>query len=157
MKNYKNNIEIIEYNDHLKEHIKTLNYEWLQKHFQIEEADKKALLNPKKEIIDKGGFIYYVKLDTEIIGTASLIKKTNTVFELAKMAVSDKHQGFGIGKLLLEYCLKKATEKNMSKLILYSNTYLKSAIHLYKKYDFIETELDSKLYKRANIKMEKII
>lgn len=153
----KPNIEIIEYSDNLKEYIKTLNYEWLEKHFQLEETDIKSLSNPKEEIIDKGGFIYYIKLDAKIVGTACLLKKTDTVFELSKMAVSEKAQGFGIGTLLLAHCLKIAHDKNIKKLILYSNTKLKPAIHLYKKYGFIKTELDSKLYKRANIKMEKML
>ena len=41
-----------------------------------------------------------------------------------------------------------------AKLILYSNTQLKPAIHLYKKYGFIEVPLNSSEYQRSNIKME---
>ena len=65
--------------------------------------------------------------------------------------------GLGIGKLLVEHCLTIAKEKNIEKLILYSNTKLASAIHLYKKYGFTEIELEQGLYERANIKMEILI
>jgi N-acetylglutamate synthase-like GNAT family acetyltransferase len=62
--------------------------------------------------------------NTEIIGTVSLLKKSDTVFELGKMAVTENVQGLGIGKLLVEHCLTVEKEKNMEKLVLYSNTKL---------------------------------
>lgn len=149
------NIEIIDFSDEYAEMIKTLNYEWLTKYFRVEEGDKLSLNNPKEHIIDKGGYIFYAKLNDKISGTASLLKKTETVFELGKMAVMENVRGLGIGKLLLEHCLGFAKKKNISTLILYSNTQLKSAIHLYRKYGFLEIELEKGLYDRANIKMEK--
>ena len=150
-----NKIEIIPFSEDLKEPIKTLDYEWLEKYFTIEKNDELSLSNPKKEIIDKGGFIFYAKLNDEIVGTASLLKKSASVFELGKMAVAEKAQGYKIGTLLLEHCLEFAKEKQIKTLRLYSNTQLKSAIHLYRKYGFSEIDLESGLYERADIKMEK--
>jgi ribosomal protein S18 acetylase RimI-like enzyme len=149
------NIEIVEFTDECSETIKTLNYEWLTKYFKVEDGDKLSLNNPKEHIIDKGGYIFYAKLNAQFIGTASLLKKTESVFELGKMAVTEDAQGLGIGTLLLEHCLKFAKQKHIRTLILYSNTQLKSAIHLYEKFGFCEIELEKGLYERANIKMEK--
>lgn len=154
--NYKfNKIEIIEYSKDLKEHIKTLNYEWLTEYFKIEKSDILSLSNPKENIINKGGFIYFAKLNNKIVGTVSLLKITDTVFELGKMAVTKNIQGKKIGTILLEHSINIAKQKQIKKLILYSNTILQPAIHLYKKYGFIEIELEKGLYERANIKMEK--
>ena len=149
------NIEIIEFTNEFKDSIRSLNYEWLEKYFRIEKGDEISLSNPKKYIIDKGGFIYYAKLNNEIIGTVSLIKKTDDVFEVGKMAVNSNAQGQKVGTILLEFCLNIAKQKHIKKLILYSNTSLKSAIHLYQKYGFAETVLEEGIYERANIKMEK--
>lgn len=149
------NIQIIDFSDDLKEPVKTLNYEWLEKYFRIEKNDVISLSNPKEEIIDKGGFIFYAKLNDEIVGTASLLKRGNTIFELGKMAVSEKAQGQKIGTLLLEHCLSFAKQKEIKTLLLYSNTQLESAIHLYRKYGFSEVELEKGLYERADLKMEK--
>lgn len=151
----KSNIQIIDFSDDLKDPIKTLNYEWLKKYFRVEKSDVISLSNPREEIIDKGGFIFYAKLNDEIVGTASLLKKSNTIFELGKMAVSEKAQGHKIGTLLLEHCLSFAKQKEVKTLLLYSNTQLESAIHLYRKYGFSEVELEKGLYERADIKMEK--
>ena len=150
-----NKIEIINFSEDLQEPIKILNYEWLEKYFKVEKNDIISLSNPKKEIIDKGGFIFYAKLNDEIVGTASLLKKSETIFELGKMAVSGKAQGHKIGTFLLEFCLDFAKQKQIKTLILYSNTQLESAIHLYKKFGFLEIELEKGLYERADIKMEK--
>ena len=150
-----NKIEIINFSEDQKEAIQTLNYEWLEKYFRVEKNDVISLSNPKEEIIDKGGFIFYAKLNDEIVGTASLLKKDETTFELGKMAVSGKAQGHKIGTLLLEHCLSFAKQKQIKTLILYSNTKLESALHLYRKYGFSEVELEQGLYERADIKMEK--
>lgn len=150
-----NKIEIINFAEGLEEPIKTLNYEWLEKYFKIEESDIRSLSNPKEEIIDKGGFIFYAKLNDEIVGTCSLLQKNDTIFEIGKMAVSENAQGHRIGTLLLEHCLNFAKDHQIKTLILYSNTQLAPAIHLYRKYGFYEIEMEKGLYERANIKMEK--
>lgn len=150
-----NKIEIIDFAEGLEEPIKTLNYEWLEKYFKIEESDMRSLSNPKEEIIDKGGFIFYAKLNNEIVGTCSLLQKNDTTFEIGKMAVSENAQGHRIGTLLLEHCLNFAKDHQIKTLILYSNTQLAPAIHLYRKYGFYEIEMEKGLYERANIKMEK--
>ncbi len=148
-------IEIVDYTEESKEAIKALNYEWLQKYFRVEEGDVISLSNPKQQIIDKGGFIFYAKWNGEIVATASLLKVSNSIFELGKMAVTEKVRGKQIGTRLLEHSLAFAKQKQIERLILYSNTKLSSAIHLYKKYGFKEMPLEPGHYERADIKMEK--
>ncbi|MFB9109816.1 GNAT family N-acetyltransferase [Flavobacterium gyeonganense] len=155
--NHQNIIEIIPFSPELKEYIKTLNLEWLTKYFRVEEKDELVLSNPQEEIIAKGGMIFYAKLNNEILGTVSLMKIDAENFELSKMAVSDKAQGLGIGNKLLLHAFAIAKENNIKKLILYSNRILLPAIHLYKKFGFVEVVLEEGLYERANIKMEKMI
>lgn len=152
-----NTVEIISFTTELKEHIKTLNLEWLKKYFKVEPKDEIVLSNPQVEIIDKGGLIFYAKYNNQIIGTVSLIKIDAHTFELSKMAVTDTIQGLGIGKKLMEHCLAVAKEKDIQKLILYSNRSLLPAIHLYEKFGFVEIELEYGIYERADIKMERII
>ncbi|MHA8066999.1 GNAT family N-acetyltransferase [Aquirufa sp. ROCK2-A2] len=152
-----NKIEIIDFTIDLQDHIRLLNYEWLEKYFKIEEGDYITLSNPQKYIIEKGGYIYYAKFDEKIVGTASLIKKSEFIFELGKMAVTKEMQGLGIGKLLIEHCLRIAHNLSIQTLILYSNTKLEKAIHLYQKFGFQEIELENGIYERANIKMKKVL
>ena len=155
--NTQNIVEIIPFSQDLKDHIKTLNIEWLQKYFRVEEKDEIVLSNPQEEIIDKGGLIFYAKYNDEIIGTTSLMKIDDKTFELSKMAVSYKAQGLGIGNKLLIHCLAVAEENGIKKVLLYSNRKLLPAIHLYEKFGFVEVPLGNVNYERADIKMQKII
>ncbi len=146
-------IEILSFQPEFAEHIKTLNYEWLENYFRIEEGDVLSLSDPKQYIIDKGGFIFFAKFENQVVGTASLLKKNESEFELGKMAVTTDMQGKGIGRKLLEHCLLFAKKNQIRSLVLYTNTQLQSAIYLYREYGFQEIELESGLYERANLKM----
>lgn len=155
--NTQNTVEIIPFTPDLKEHIKILNIEWLEKYFRVEDKDELVLSNPQGEIIDKGGMIFYAKYNDEILGTVSLMKLDDNTFELSKMAVSDKAQGLGIGNKLLIHSIAVAEENNIKKLLLYSNRILLPALHLYEKFGFVEVPLGDVSYERADIKMEKTI
>ncbi len=152
-----NTLTIIPFSSENKEAIKTLNFAWLNKHFRIEAKDELVLSNPQGEIIDKGGFVFYAKYQGEIVGTVSLLRIDDSNYELSKMAVKEGFQGLGIGQKLLEHCFLTAKENNIPTLILYSNRILLRAIYLYEKFGFREVALESGIYERADIKMEKNI
>lgn len=148
-------IKIIPFSQELREHFERLNREWLEKYFFVEPVDEAIFKDPQKGIIDKGGYIFFAIKDKEIVGTCALFKKQN-YFELAKMAVTNKYQGLGIGKKLLEVCLKKAQDKGASHVELASHKKLSRAIHLYKKLGFKEIPISDeykKMYSRCNIQM----
>ena len=152
----KEEITIVPYINEYKDNIKALNYEWLEKYFFIEPGDVEQLSDPQTHIIDNGGYIYFAKYKDELVGTSSLMQKGMGEYELAKMAVTENYKGHGIGQMLLEHCLAEAVKLNATKLSLFSNTKLQSAIHLYKKYGFIEVPLPVDVhYERADIMMEK--
>lgn len=151
-------IDIIPFTEEKKEYIKILNYEWLQKYFTVEPNDVIQLSDPVEEIIAKGGLIFYATYNNEIVGTYCLIKISAVEYELAKMAITEKCKGLGIGKIMMEHSIKEAINLNAKILSLYSNTKLEAAIHLYGKYGFVKVPLPSAIhYERANIKMEKTL
>lgn len=148
-----NTIEIIPFEEKYAQYFYDLNADWLKKYFYIEPYDEKVLSNPKQYVIDPGGFIFFAKYNTEIVGVVSLINQ-KTFFELSKMAVSPKYQGFKIGQQLMDFTINFAKEKGWNSITLYSHRSLKAAIQLYKKVGFkeIPVEKDSH-YERADIKM----
>ena len=149
-----NTIEIIPFEPQYSTHFYDLNVEWLEKFFYVEPYDKKVLSNPKKYIIDTGGFIFFVKLNDKIIGTVALINQQD-FFELSKMAISPKHQGLKIGQQLMDYCIDFAKQQNWKSITLYSHRKLVPAINLYKIIGFEEVELEKEShYERSDIKMK---
>ena len=149
-------INIISFEDKYQKHFYDLNIEWLETYFYVEPYDEEVLSKSKEYIINKGGHIFFAKLDGEIVGTVALMPtKEAGIFELTKMAVSTKHRGHKIGQQLMQYCIDFAKEKKLNKLILYSNTKLENAIYIYRKYGFIEVAMEANgPYRRGNIKME---
>ena len=72
------------------------------------------------------------------------------------MAVSPKHHGAGYSHKLMQHCLSKLSQISAKKVYLASNTKLKSAVALYKKYNFkIVSQGQHPVYARANIVMER--
>lgn len=150
----KNEINIIPFSEELSQHFQDLNRAWLEEYFYVEPIDTEMLQQPKKYFIDKGGLIFFATYNNEIAGTFALIKHTDTIFELSKMAVSNDFQGKRIGNSMLEFAIKKSKALGLKQLFLFSNTLLLPAIHLYKKYGFVEVPMGNTAYKRSNIKME---
>ena len=147
------NLEIIAFKPKYSQDFYNLNTEWLEKYFYVEPYDEKVLSNPKKYIIDTGGYIFFIKNETRIIGTIALIRQ-QTYFELSKMAILPEYRGQKIGLKLIEYCITFAKQKKWKSITLYSHKKLVPAINLYKKIGFIEVALEKDVhYERANIKM----
>lgn len=147
-------IKIIEYEEKYHNDFKKLSYEWLEKYVSVEPEDEKILNNPKEVILDKGGFIFFAKYDTQIVGTVSLIRVDENTFELAKLAVTEKYQELNIGKLLMEKCLCVSKKENAKTIILYTNHILASALALYKKFGFEEIPLVNNKYIESDLKMK---
>ena len=147
-------IEIIEYDDKYHEDFRRLNLEWLDKYNLTESHDLMVLNDPKGTILDRSGFIWLAKSGSEIVGTAAIMNEGHGIFELAKMAVTEKLQGKGISKLLLETCLKKAREIGAKKLTLFSNHQLQTALKLYEQYGFRHVEVKDSPFETADVKME---
>jgi len=154
---FENPAHIIEFRNDLVDHFKNLNIAWLQKYFYVEPIDQVMLSDPKQYIIGKGGYIFFAEVNNEIAGTFALIKLKEGIYELAKMAVDEKFQGHKIGNKMMEFAIEKVKSLSATKLILYSNTMLGPAMHLYRKYGFLEVPLENSEYKRSNIKMMKNI
>ena len=136
-----------------------LNIEWLKTYFYVEPYDDEVLSKSETYIINKGGHIFFAKLDNQIVGTVALMPtKEKDVFELTKMAVSPQYRGHKIGQSLMQYCLDFSKENQFKALMLYSNTILENAIYIYRKFGFLEIPVEENSpYKRSNIKMQLII
>jgi len=133
---------------------KTLNEAWITKYFQMEDSDQKMLDNPQGYILDKGGAIVIATLDGEAVGTCALIKKTDSRFELAKMAVDPAAQGKSIGYKLGLQIIETAKDFGAKVIFLETNSKLKPAISLYQKLGFKEVSSTCSPYVRCDLQME---
>lgn len=147
--------ELVEYRKEHKQMLYDLSVEWLEKYVSVEPEDIRLLNDPQGTIIDKGGFIYFAKVGDEFIGTVSLIKKSDKVYELAKLAVTEKAKGRGIGNVLMKKCVETCIAQKAQTMILYTNRKLVPAIKLYEKFGFVEVKPKENKYLEADMYMEK--
>ncbi|GHV07989.1 hypothetical protein AGMMS50229_15690 [Campylobacterota bacterium] len=147
-------IQIVPYEARYQEAFKALNEEWIVAHFELEDADRAALNDPEKYILQKGGSIFVALCDDKAIGVCALLKISDRKYELAKLAVSPSFRGKNIGELLVRRVILQAKEAGASAIFLEGNTRLAPSIKLYRKLGFKEVTGYEITYKRVDIVME---
>lgn len=131
-----------------------LNLDWLETYFYVEPHDAEVLHKAYEYIINPGGHILVAKINDKVVGVVALMPVNDSVYELTKMAVDKAYRGQQVGQKLMQYCLEYARNKKIDTLILYSNRKLENAIYIYRKFGFIEQQLEqNNPYARADIKM----
>lgn len=148
-------ITIVDYQPKYATVFRELNLAWIQQYFTVEEIDRASLNNPQGYILEQGGFIFVALLHQEPVGVCALCKLQDHEYpyELAKMAVSPKAQGLGVGYLLGKAVLDKARSLGSKTVYLESNTKLTPALALYRKLGFQKVDAPPSPYARCNIKM----
>lgn len=149
-------VQVIDYQPEHQPYFEQLNRSWIEKYFWMEPVDVAVLQHPQEYILAHGGHILMAEYNREIVGTVALKFVNENTFEFTKMAVDEKYRGLKVGELLAKAAITWCAERNVTDVILYSNTILAPAISLYRKLGFVEIPLDGP-YKRSNIKMQLIL
>ena len=146
-------LTILDYEPAHQPAFRALNHEWIAHYFTIEPIDNEMLDNPEGYILAPGGHILMARYGGELVGTCALIKEHEGVYELAKMAVSPRAQGLGIGWALGQAMLGKARELGAHRVELLSNSRLGPALRLYEKLGFRHVPVTPTAYQRTDVKM----
>ena len=94
------------------------------------------------------------------MGCCALLRIGDDEYEVAKMAVTSKVQGSGIGRKVLHATIEAARASGARRLYLETNHTLEPAIRLYESAGFKHLppeKITPSVYDRADVYMEKIL
>lgn len=132
-----------------------LNREWIERHFVLEENDRAIFRDPHAAIVAPGGQIFFAVEGGRVLGTCAVMRHSDALYELAKMAVDSEARGRGLGGLLVDAAVDFARRAGARTLMLISNSGLEPALRLYARHGFRDVPLrGSHGYARADVQME---
>ncbi len=133
-----------------------LNEEWIARHFELEDQDRRQLADPVSSYIDIGGEVLIAELDGEPVGCVALAPDGTGAYELSKMAIAPRLRGQGAGRQLLSAAIARAREMGAQSIFLGSSRKLPAAVHLYESLGFAHVSPSTihMPYARADVFMQ---
>ena len=79
---------------------------------------------------------WIAEMDGENVGSAFVVKKSETEAKLRLLLITPKARGLGLGKRLVGECIHFAQQAGYRKLVLWTNSNLSAARHIYEQAGF---------------------
>lgn len=133
-------LRIVDFDPRWRADFARLNLEWLQRWFVVEPIDREVLSDPERHVLASGGRVLFAVLhdgaDARAVGTVTLRRESEGVYELTKMAVEPGLRGSGIGRRLPLGAIEAFQAMQGRELFLESSTKLGPALALYESVGF---------------------
>ncbi|HFI0148070.1 TPA: GNAT family N-acetyltransferase [Streptococcus suis] len=144
------------YKPEYKEAFIAMNLAWIEEMFQVEDEDRMVLGSIEERLANGGEIFFAINDKGEIMASCMVAPLPSGEWEIEKFAAKKEFAGQGAGKACLQACMDFIKEKQIQKVIIVSNRKCGSAIHLYRKFGFIEIPVDKNKfpYERADIAFE---
>lgn len=150
-------MKITEYNARYKDSFIKFNTDWIVDNFGYLEKEDIETFEKIDEELANGGMIYFAVENDIPLATCMAKPMDSNTWEICKLG-SDKNRAHkGCGSAVFEAAMQWAIHHGAKRLFILSNSKLKPAIHIYKKFGFREIKLDDYEYARGDIAFELLI
>ena len=150
-------MKIIPYSPEYKDEFVELNRAWISVMFVMEPEDERELSNIEGYIQAGGQIFFALDDDGAVMACCMIGPREDGDWEIMKFAAKGMYTGTGAGSACLKACIDYARERGVDRVIIVTNTNCVQAIHLYRKFGFVEMPVDKEKFPfdRANIAFER--
>lgn len=122
-----------------------LSREWIERDFTSKPEDEAYYADPAAKVITRGGEIFLAFVDDAAaaptdgrgaVGTCAAVPHGDGTIELAKLAVTERAKGRGIGRALCVRVIAFARDRGAGRVWLLTNASLTPALTLYESLGF---------------------
>lgn len=152
-------MKIKSYSPKYKNEFIEMNKAWIANMFNLEYEDIREMGNIEP-YIEKGGQIFFALNDNEqVMACCMIAPREDGDWEIMKFAAKGMYTGTGAGSACLKACIDYAKAKKLEKIIIVSNRKCEQAVHLYRKFGFVEIPVDKEKFpfERADIAFEQYL
>ncbi|HEM3165740.1 TPA: GNAT family N-acetyltransferase [Streptococcus suis] len=149
-------MKIETYKPEYKEEFIAMNLAWIEEMFEVEPEDRAVLESIDQRLANGGKIFFAINDEGQIMASCMIAPLPSGEWEIEKFAAKKEFAGQGAGKACLQACMDFIRDKHIQKVIIVSNRKCTSAVHLYRKFGFIEIPVDKDKfpYERADIAFE---
>ncbi|HTA81992.1 MAG TPA: bifunctional helix-turn-helix transcriptional regulator/GNAT family N-acetyltransferase [Bacteroidia bacterium] len=137
-----NAVQVVDYKPSFKKYFYELAGTWLSGMLdgKLEKEDVFSLKNPDTAYIQNGGFVFFALYKGKVMGCVALKRLGENSFEFCKLYINPEVRKLGIATKLIERCITRCKENNVTQLWLQTTNELQEAHKLYYKLGFAESK-----------------
>lgn len=147
-------MRIIPFDERYRQDFIDFNTDWILSNFgTLEEHDLETFEKIDEEL-RAGGMIFFAVEEGTALAACMTVPQKEGTWEICKLGSNKNVPHKGAGSAVFEASMKWALDHGAERLFILSNSRLKPALHIYKKYGFKEIKLADYGYSRGNIAFE---
>lgn len=147
-------MKIIPFEEKYRQDFIDFNTDWIVSNFGFLEEHDKETFEKIDEEIKAGAMIFFAVENDIALATCMAVPMEGTTWEICKLGSNKKLPHKGAGSAVFKASMDWALSHGAERLFILSNSKLKPALHIYRKYGFKEIKLKDYEYIRGDIAFE---
>lgn len=142
-------MKVIPFEEKYRQDFIDFNTEWIISNFGFLEEHDKETFEKIDDEMKLGAMIFFAVENDVALATCMAMPMQGTTWEICKLGSNKNVPHKGAGSAVFEAAMKWALNHGAERLFILSNSKLKPALHIYRKYGFEEIKLENYEYVSA--------